>query len=68
MRLKSDGKFIEKMTFDFKYDMRNLMNFYPTSQKSENFTLRGSFFKICKVWAKKNTEEFITLNSDAKFE
>ena len=34
MTLKSDGKFKEKLTCDFKYDIRNLVNFHPTTQKS----------------------------------
>ena len=33
----------EKLTCGFKYDMRNLVNFHPTTQKSKNFTLMGSF-------------------------
>ena len=41
MTLKSDAKFKEKLTCGFKYDMRNLVNFHPTTQKSENFTLMG---------------------------
>ena len=41
MTLKIDAKFKEKLTF--KYDMGKLVNFYPTSQKSENFTSMGSF-------------------------
>ena len=43
MTLKSDAKFKEELTYGFKYDMRNLVNFHPTSQKSENFFLMGSF-------------------------
>ena len=43
MTLKSDAKFKEKLRFDFKYDMRNLVNFHPTTQKSKNFTSMGSF-------------------------
>ena len=43
MTLKTDSKFKEKLTFGFKYDMRNLANFYPFTQKSENFTSMGSF-------------------------
>ena len=35
MTLKSDGKFKEKLTFSFKYDMKNLVNFHPTTQKSD---------------------------------
>ena len=46
--LKSDAKFKEKRTFDFKYDIRNLVNFHPTTQKSEDFTLLGFFFQGIK--------------------
>ena len=40
MTLKSDAKFKEKLTccFTFKFDMRNLVNFNPNTQKSKNFT------------------------------
>ena len=43
MTLKNDSKFKEKLTSCFKYDMRNLVNFHPTTQKSEHFTSIGSF-------------------------
>ena len=43
MILKSDAKFKEKLTCGFKYDMRNLVNFHPTTQKSKNFTSMGYF-------------------------
>ena len=43
MALKSDAKFKEKLTCGFKYDMRNLVNFHPTTQKSKNFTSMGYF-------------------------
>ena len=33
----------EKLTCGFKYDMRNLVNVHPTTQKSENLTLMSSF-------------------------
>ena len=36
MTLKSDAKFEKK-------DMRNLVNFHPTTQKSKNFTSMGYF-------------------------
>ena len=36
MTLKNDAKFKEKLTCGFKYDMRNIVNFHPTTQKSEN--------------------------------
>ena len=43
MTLKSDAKFKEKLTCGFKYDMKDLVNFYPTTQKSESFTSMGYF-------------------------
>ena len=42
MILKSDAKFKEKLICGFKYDIRNFVNFHPTTQKSENFTSMGS--------------------------
>ena len=69
--LKSDAKFEETLTCDSKYDLRNLVNFHPTTQNSENFFSMGSFFvRSIQGLSYKNTEElfFMTLNSDAKFE
>ena len=43
MTLKNDAKFKEKLTCGFKYDMRHLVNFYPTTQKSEYFFSMGYF-------------------------
>ena len=43
MTLNSDSRFKEKLTCGFKYDMRNLVNFHPTTQKSKTFTLMGCF-------------------------
>ena len=43
MELKSDAKFKEKLTYGFKYDMKNLVNNHPTTQKSKNFTLMSYF-------------------------
>ena len=43
MTLKSGTKFAEKLTLGFKHDMRILVNFQPTTQKSENFTSMGYF-------------------------
>ena len=43
MALKSDAKFKEKLTCGLKYDMRNLVNFHPATQKFENFTSMGYF-------------------------
>ena len=71
MTLKSNAKFKEKLTRGFKYDMRNLVSFHPTTQQSKNLTSMGYFCpKYVRFEPKKNTEElsFMTLNSDAKFE
>ena len=43
MTLKDDAKFKEKMTFGFKYDMKNLVNFHPTTGKPEIFFSVSSF-------------------------
>ena len=70
MTLKSDAKFKEKLTWGFDYDKRNFVNCHPTTQKSENLFLMGSFFQSIQGLSYKNTEElaFMTLNSDEKFE
>ena len=47
MTLKSDAKFEEKLTLGSKNDMRNLVNFHPTTQKSENFTSIDYFCPKC---------------------
>ena len=68
MALKNDSKFKEKLTFGFKYDMRNLVNFQPATQKSENLTSMSSFCPKYVKFELKNTEElsFMTLNSAKK--
>ena len=43
MTLKSDAKFKEKLTCGLKHDMRNLVNFHPSTQKSEDFTSMDIF-------------------------
>ena len=60
----------EKLTSGFKYDMRNLLNFHSTTQKSENFTPVGYFCPKYMRFDLKNTEELslMALNIDAKFE
>ena len=70
MILKSDAEFKEKLNRGFKYDMKDLVNFYPTTQKSERFTSMGYFCPKYMRFGLKNTEElyFMTLNSDAEFE
>ena len=44
MTLKSDAKFEEKLTLGSKSEMKNLVNFYPTSQMHENFISIGYFY------------------------
>ena len=39
MTAKNDAKFEEELTCHFKIDMRNLMNFDPSTQKSKKFAL-----------------------------
>ena len=39
MRIKNDAKFEEDLTCQFKIDMRNLMNFDPSTRKSQKFEL-----------------------------
>ena len=43
MTMKSYVEFEEKLTLGFKNDMKNLVNFYPTTQESKNFTSMGYF-------------------------
>ena len=57
MTLKSDAKFEEKLTLGSKNDMRNLVNFHPTTQKSRNFTSMGYFCPKYMRFELKNTEE-----------
>ena len=49
MTLKSNVKFKEKLTCGFKYDTRNLVNFHPTTQKSENVI---SMRSLCSKYAR----------------
>ena len=50
--------------------MKNLVNFFPTTQKSEKITLAGSFCQKYTRFEPKTTEElsFMSLNIDANFE
>ena len=43
MTLKSDAEFKEKVTCGFKYDMKDLVNFHPITQRSKSFTLMAYF-------------------------
>ena len=55
MTLKSDPNFEEKQTFCLKNDMRSLVNFNASSEKSENLHFDGLLLlKVCcNVCAKK---------------
>ena len=39
MTMKNDTKYEEELTCQFKIDMRNLMNFDPSTRKSQKFAL-----------------------------
>ena len=39
MAMKNDAKFEEELTCQFKTDMRNLVNFDPSTQKSQKVAL-----------------------------
>ena len=69
MTLKTDAKFKENMTCGFKHSMRNMVKFYPTTQKSTNFTSIGSFCrKAYNVSARKFQRNYVmTQKGDAKF-
>ena len=41
MKLKGDAKFKGKLTRGLKNDIRNLVNFHVSSQKSENLHFHG---------------------------
>ena len=43
IKLKSNATFKEKLTFGFRHDMKNFVNFHPTTHKSENAFSMGSF-------------------------
>ena len=53
MKMKNDAKFEEELTCHFKIDMRNLMNFDPSTWKSQkNFILMCSFrakYILCEL-------------------
>ena len=50
MTLKKDPNFEEKLTFCLKNDMQNLVNFNPSSGKSENLHFDGLLlYKVCNV-------------------
>ena len=44
MKLESDEKFQEKLTLGLKNDVRNMVNFHPTTQNPKNFYFMSSFW------------------------
>ena len=46
MELKSHEKFTEILTCGFRYDMKDLLNFPPTTQKPESVTSMGYFYPM----------------------
>ena len=51
MTLKSDEKFQEKLSCDFKYDMRNLVSFNPLNHsKVQKFYFDKLFYRIHLSW------------------
>ena len=70
MTLNRDAKFKEQLNFGFQHDKRNLVNFNPTTQKTENFTSMVPFYPKYITFELKNTKKlpFMTLNNDSKFE
>ena len=59
MILKTDTKLKEKLTCGFKYDIKNLVNFHPTTEKSEYFT-SISFF--CPKYISFELKKYIGVN------
>ena len=65
-------KLLKKLAYGFKYDMRNLVNFHPSTQKSENLFWMGSFcpkytrleLHIYRGFVFQNTEQWCSENSD----
>ena len=61
MTLKGDAKFTGKLTWDLKNDIRNLVNFHASSQKSENLQFYGLFLsKAYKVLQEKVQKSYVS--------
>ena len=64
MTLEKDPNFEEKLTFCSKNDMRNWVNFNPSSGKSENLHFDGLLlYKVCNVRAKKIDRSCVVKNN-----
>ena len=68
MTLKNDAKFEIKLTCGLENNMKNLTNFYQSTQSFNIRTLMGSFIQSRKCISLKFTEEFcvITMKNDEK--
>ena len=49
MTVESDAKFEEKLALDFKNDMTNLINFNPSSGKSEHLHFDALLLSIAYI-------------------
>ena len=59
--MKYDTKTEEELTCRFKIDMRNLMNFVPSTRKSKKFCFNGFLVtKVQHVWAKKVQTSYLS--------
>ena len=61
MTLKGDAKFKRKLIRGLKNDMRNLVNFHASSQKSENLHFNGLLvFEAYKVLDEKVQKNYVS--------
>ena len=61
MAVSGDGKFKGKMTHGLKNNIRNLVNFYASSQKSESFYFDGLLLsQACNVLDEKLQKSFVS--------
>ena len=67
MTLKNDAKKKKKLTCGFKYDMKDLVNFHLTIQKSEIFFDGQS---VCTKYTRFQLEKYsyLSLNNDVNFQ
>ena len=59
--MKNDAKFETELTCHFKADMRNLINFDTSTQKSQKFIIQSTYFdqNIYNVSAKKVQRSYV---------
>ena len=61
MKLKRDTKFSEELSFRFKIDIRKLINFDLSTQKSQDFHFHGLLLsKVYIVWTKKVERSYLS--------